>query len=92
MVVFLTKAYIEETVRSLIHRRISIVEYIRGYDIDGNEKLWIVTSGKVNSLAFVDFNSDGKNEVSKNRHKNQMEMLFYVVCIFWSCFPDCLRM
>lgn len=42
-----------------------IVEYIRGYDIDGNEKLWIVTSGKVNSLAFVDFNNDGKNEVSK---------------------------
>lgn len=42
-----------------------IAEYIRGYDIDGNEKLWIVTSGKVNSLAFVDFNNDGKNEVRK---------------------------
>lgn len=39
-------------------------EYIRGYDIEGNEKLWIVTSGKVNSLALVDFNNDGKNEVN----------------------------
>lgn len=39
------------------------LEYIRGYDIDGNEKLWIVTSGNVNSLALVDFNNDGKNEV-----------------------------
>lgn len=49
--------------------KMSIAEYIRGYDIDGNEKLWIVTSGKVNSLAFVDFNSDGKNEVSKIKIK-----------------------
>lgn len=39
-------------------------EYIRGYDIEGNEKLWIVTSGKVKSLALVDFNNDGKNEVN----------------------------
>lgn len=41
----------------------NMVEYIRGYDVDGNEKLWIVTSGNVNSLALVDFNNDGKNEV-----------------------------
>lgn len=40
------------------------LEYIRGYDIDGNEKLWIITSGNVNSLALVDFNNDGKNEVN----------------------------
>lgn len=40
------------------------LEYIRGYDIDGNEKLWIVTSGNVNSLALVDVNNDGKNEVN----------------------------
>lgn len=41
------------------------IEYVRGYDIDGNEILWIVTSGNVNSLALVDFNNDGKNEVNK---------------------------
>lgn len=39
------------------------LEYIRGYDIEGSEKLWIVTSGNVNSLALVDFNNDGKNEI-----------------------------
>ncbi|XP_031619932.1 Bardet-Biedl syndrome 2 protein homolog [Contarinia nasturtii] len=38
-------------------------QYIRGYDMDGNEKLWIVTSGNVNTLALVDFNNDGKNEI-----------------------------
>lgn len=40
-----------------------LLEYLRGYDINGNEKLWIVTSGNVNSLALIDVNSDKKNEV-----------------------------
>lgn len=47
-----------------MHPRSYCVEFIRGYDISGNEKLWIVTSGNVNSLALVDFNNDGKNEVN----------------------------
>lgn len=38
-------------------------EFVRGYDIDGNEKLWIVTNGNVNSLTLIDANNDGKNEI-----------------------------
>lgn len=38
-------------------------EYIRGYDIDGQEMLWVVTSGNVTTLALIDANSDGKNEI-----------------------------
>lgn len=38
-------------------------EYIRGYDAEGNESLWIVTNGVVNSMTLTDINNDGKNEV-----------------------------
>lgn len=61
---------------SFFCKRISVAEYIRGYDIEGNEKLWIVTSGKVNSLAFVDFNNDSKNEVSANETINPVLQRF----------------
>lgn len=38
-------------------------EYIRGYDIDGQESLWVITSGSVCTLALIDANNDGKNEI-----------------------------
>lgn len=40
------------------------LEYIRGYDKEGEEKLWIVTSGAVTSMAVFDINNDNKNEVN----------------------------
>lgn len=49
-------------------------EYLRGYDNDGNEKLWIVTGGVVNSLALIDVNGDGKNEVGFFK----MEIILYL--------------
>lgn len=50
-----------------------ILEYIRAYDIEGNEKLWIVTSGNINSLALIDANNDGKNEVFR-QNSNQFKI------------------
>lgn len=43
--------------------RFSFEEYIRGYDAEGNEALWVVTNGVVSSMTLIDINNDGKNEV-----------------------------
>lgn len=69
-----------KTFDEIFHTKTSCsAEYIRGYDIDGNEKLWIVTSGKVNSLAFVDFNNDGKNEVSEGKRLNSISTFDHII-------------
>lgn len=39
------------------------VEYVRGYNAGGDEKLWIVTNGIVTCIAVADVNSDGKSEI-----------------------------
>lgn len=61
----------------------SNVEYIRGYDIDGNEKLWIITSGNVNTLALIDINGNGKNEVRQlmRIHITLMNKFVFFCCI-----------
>lgn len=55
------------------------LEYLRGYDIEGNEKLWIVTSGNVNSLALIDVNSDGKAEVKWHNAYNKPCTQFVII-------------
>lgn len=40
---------------------------IRGYDRTGKEMFWIVTNGHVKSMALIDINKDGRNEVSAIR-------------------------
>ena len=37
---------------------------LQGFDSEGNDPFWTVTGDNVTSLALMDFDSDGKNEVS----------------------------
>lgn len=37
---------------------------VQGLNWEGNEVLWNVVSGKVCSMAILDFDKDGENEVS----------------------------
>lgn len=57
-----------------------ISEYIRGYNSDGEEVLWIVTSGNVNTLALFDINNDSKNEVKLNR--KQWKSIIQLIGLF----------
>jgi len=41
-----------------------IIGCIRGFNHEGNELFWLVTSGNIISLALIDLNKDEKNEVS----------------------------
>jgi Bardet-Biedl syndrome 2 protein len=39
---------------------------IQGFDYQGNDPFWTVTGDNVCSLALVDFDADGENEVKLN--------------------------
>lgn len=36
---------------------------VRGYNQEGTEVLWLITSGSVVSLLLIDIDKDGQNEV-----------------------------
>lgn len=43
---------------------------------------WIVTNGHVKSMALIDINKDGRNEVSLS---NQNWLILFQYCVFVAC-------